>query len=115
MACLNPCRVYFAVTTANRQAFADCFSGNLQEAPIRLREIATGAEWWGASGSYDLLLEVDRVALAQAQAWYCCCVFSIAGIVNPDGFVLDSNCGFPAGYPDPGFAGFLQSVGMELN
>lgn len=113
MPCVNPSRIYFAVAPENRQAFANCFSGNLDEAPIQLVEPTTGKTWWGANGNYDLALEVDRMKLAQSQAWYCCVVFNIAGIENPDGMVLDSNCGFPAGVPDPEFDAFLAACGLE--
>lgn len=109
----NPSRCYFAVDDAHRQIFANCFSGNLNETSIKLKD-ATGAVWWGANGAYDLLQELDRTKLTAAEAWYAVIVFRVANVEQPDGIVFDSNCGFPSGMPDPGFNAFLQACGLTL-
>lgn len=110
---MYPCRIHFAVADEHRQDFANCFSGNLAEINIECEDVQTGATWWAVSGAYDLLQDVDRAQLANAQAWYCCIVFNIAGFENPDGLVLDSNCGYITGMPDPGFDPFLAACGLR--
>lgn len=108
----SPCRIYFAVPGDRRQAFADCFSGMIEEASITLIDKITNDWWWGAVGYYDLLTEVDKTKLAVAQAWYCCVVFNIAGFDRPEGLILESNCGFQLGQPDPGYHTFLEQCGL---
>lgn len=114
MSLINPSRCYFAVTNANRQTFANCFSGNLSEASIRLKD-ANGAIWWGANGSYDLIGQLDRSCLAASQLWYCVIVFQVANVAAPGGIVFDTNLPFVAGQPDPGFAAFLAACGLQLD
>lgn len=114
MSMINPSRCYFAVSNANRQTFANCFSGNLSEASIRLKD-ANGSIWWGANGSYDLIAELDRQKLALAQAWFCVIVFQISNTEVSTGIVLDSNCGYPVGMPDPGFDAFASACGLQLD
>lgn len=112
MSLINPSRCYFAVNNTHRQAFANCFSGNLSEASIRLKD-ANGAIWWGANGSYDLIGQLDRSCLAASQLWYCVIVFQVANVAAPGGIVFDTNLPFVAGQPDPGFDAFLAACNLE--
>jgi len=123
-----PLRIYFAVLPANRQTFADCLSGNLSEASIRLKEVATGDEWWGSNGGlyYSGPNEIDRTCLNQAQAWFLAIGFQAdSGQVDannnpitislPSGIIVDGNAPITVpGDPDPGFDAFIAACGLML-
>jgi hypothetical protein len=123
-----PLRLYFAVLPANRQTFADCLSGNLSEASIRLKEVATGQEWWGSNGGlyYQSPNEINRTCLNQAQAWFLAIGFQADSgqfddngepitIAFPDGIIVDGNAPIAVpGSPDPGFDAFIAACGLEL-
>jgi|LakMenEpi03Aug12_release.lakeMendotaPanAssembly.Ray.scaffolds.fasta_scaffold91176_5 hypothetical protein len=122
-----PLRIYFAVLPANRQTFADCLSGNLSEASIRLKEISTGDEWWGSNGGlyYQSPNEINRTCLNQALAWFLAIGFQAdigvdsnnepITIAFPDGIIVDGNAPITVpGSPDPGFEVFIAACGLEL-
>lgn len=123
-----PLRLYFAVLPNHRQTFADCLSGNLSECSIRLKEIATGFEWWGSNGGlyYSGPNEIDRTCLNQAQAWFLAIGFQAdSGQVDannnpimisfPNGIIVDGNApNTVPGNPDPGFDAFLSACGLML-
>jgi len=122
-----PLRIYFAVLPAYRQTFADCLSGNLSEASIRLKEVATGDEWWGSNGGlyYQSPNEINRTCLNQAEAWFLAIGFQAdigidsngepITIAFPDGIIVDGNAPITVpGDPDPGFEAFISACGLEL-
>jgi hypothetical protein len=123
-----PLRIYFAVLPTNRQTFADCLSGNLSEASIRLKEVATGDEWWGSNGGlyYQSPNEINRTCLNQALAWFLAIGFQADSgqfddngepitIAFPDGIIVDGNAPITVpGSPDPGFDAFIAACGLEL-
>lgn len=103
---MTPINIYFAILPASRETFAGCFSGNIDEAGIKLREIATGDEWWGANGNYYLETEIHRPCLISAQAWY---------IAINSGIIVEGNLpDIVLGSPDPGFEAFIAACGLEL-
>jgi len=103
---MTPINIYFAILPNSRETFASCFSGNIDEAGIKLREIATGAEWWGANGNYYVETEINRPCLITAQAWY---------MAINSGIIVEGNLpGIVLGSPDPGFNVFLTLCGMEM-
>ena len=122
-----PLRLYFAVLPTNRQIFADCLSGNLSECSIRLKEIATGDEWWGSNGGlyYQSPNEINRTCLNQAEAWFLAIGFQAdigvdsngepITIAFPDGIIVDGNAPITVpGDPDPGFGAFIAACGLML-
>ncbi len=123
-----PLRIYFAVLPTYRQTFADCLSGNLSEASIRLKEVATGDEWWGSNGGlyYQSPNEINRTCLNQALAWFLAIGFQAdtgqfddngepITIAFPDGIIVDGNAPITVpGSPDPGFDAFIAACGLEL-
>ena len=123
-----PLRLYFALLPDKRQIFADCLSGDLSESSIRLREIATGLEWWGSNGGlyYSGPNEIDRTCLNQAEAWFMAIGFQAdSGQVDdngnpiiisfPSGIIVDGNAPHTVpGSPDPGFDAFISACGLQL-
>jgi hypothetical protein len=123
-----PLRLYFGLLPDKRQIFADCFSGNIEESSIRLKEIATGQEWWGSNGGlyYQSPNEINRTCLNQAQAWFLAIGFQADSgqfddngepitIAFPDGIIVDGNAPITVpGDPDPGFDAFIAACGLEL-
>lgn len=111
-----PLRLYFALLPDKRQIFADCLSGDLSESSIRLREIATGLEWWGSNGGlyYQDPNEINRTCLNQAEAWFMAVGFFSETSQHPDGIIVDGNTSITVpGSPDPGFDAFLATCGLE--
>lgn len=122
-----PLRLYFALLPDKRQIFADCLSGDLSESSIRLREVATGLEWWGSNGGlyYSGPNEINRTCLNQAEAWFMAIGFQAdtgvdsngipIAVTIPSGIIVDGNTSITVpGNPDPGFDGFLAACGLEL-
>jgi hypothetical protein len=102
---MTPINIYFAILPNSRETFASCFSGSIDEAGIKLREIATGVEWWGANGNYYVETEIDRPCLITAQAWY---------MAINSGIIVEGNIpGIILGSPDPGFDACLALVGLQ--
>lgn len=102
----TPVWIMFAVTPDKRQSFANCFTGNVAEASIRLRDKSTGLEWWGVNGAYYFETEINRTCLNAAQAWFCAS--------NPNsGTVIETNAGFTVGGTIPTFAQFLTACNLE--
>ena len=120
----TPIRLYIAVIPENRQNFADCFSGHIDETSIVLVEQATGNTWWGANGNLYYPQEINRLCLAAAQAWYRAIAFELeTGHLDengnpviayfPDGIIAEDNIpGSAVGSPDPGFDAFLSACGL---
>lgn len=109
-----PLRLYFALLPDKRQIFADCLSGDLSESSIRLREVATGIEWWGSNGGlyYSDPNEINRTCLNQAEAWFMAIGFDSGG--SPSGIIMDGNTSITIpGNPDPGFDAFLAACGLQ--
>lgn len=122
-----PLRLYFALLPDKRQIFADCLSGDLSESSIRLREVATGLEWWASNGGlyYQNPKEINRPCLNQAEAWFMAIGFQADSgqfddngepitIAFPDGIIVDGNAPITVpGSPDPGFDTFIAACGLE--
>jgi hypothetical protein len=121
---MTPIRLYIAVTSDKREAYADCLTGRIDETSVKLTS-ATGTQWWGACGHLYYPTEIDRACLAGAEAWYRAVVFSAnTGETDPDGnpietqfpdgIVTEGNApGCLPGDTDPGFDSFLASCGLE--
>lgn len=111
-----PLRLYFALLPDKRQIFADCLSGDLSESSIRLREVATGIEWWGSNGGlyYSDPNEINRTCLNQAEAWFMAIGFTSESATHPNGIIMDGNTSITVpGSPDPGFDAFLAACGLQ--
>lgn len=106
---LTPVWIMFAVETNRRRGFANCFSGRLDEASIRLQDKTTGGEWWGCNGAYYNETEINRSCLNGALAWFCAVDPNAAGGRR----VVENNAGFSAGSPAPTFEQFLNACNLQ--